>query len=453
MNLGARYRVLGEIASGGMGTVLLAVRQDDARATPIALKTMHAHLADDPQMTAHFLDEARITARVDHPHVVKVHDVEMIGEQLVLVMEYVDGIPLTDLLRAYRKKRAQLPLPIVRRILHEAMLGLDSAHETVEGLVHRDVSPHNVLVGADGMTKIGDFGVAIAAGRLAHTRTDGVVKGKLQYLSPEQVQGRGVDRQSDVFSAGIVLWECLTGRRLFTGVTEAETLAMVLREPIAPPSSINPDVPLELDETCLRALERDKTRRFPTARELAGAIAEGPMATPADVAKIVAETAGPELAERRALITNAPPIVVPSSGRRAPQSDAPQAMATVRTQGPSRGQPPARSGLPLGALFVGSIVGGALVFLGLRATSSTRSSDPPEPPVTTTIARASSSASSAAAPPPPPSPLVSAPPAESVEIELPSAPQPSAGRVGPRRGTKKPDAGRAPGRPFMPDDL
>lgn len=454
MSLQTRYRVLGEIASGGMGTVLLAVRHDDAQMTPIALKTMHAHLAEDPQMTAHFLDEARITARVAHPHVVKVHDVEMLGEQLVLVMEYVDGIPLTELLRAYRKKKARLPLPIVRRILHEALLGLDAAHETIEGLVHRDVSPHNILVGADGLTKIGDFGVAIAAGRLAHTRTDGVVKGKLQYLSPEQVQGRGVDRQSDIFAAGIVLWECLAGRRLFTGVTEAETLAMVLREPIAPPSSINPDVPLDLDETCLRALERDKERRFPTARELAAAIADGPMATPADVAAVVAEHAAPEIAERRALLANVPPLASaqalsqppPAFG---PMSSTPPALPTVRTR------PPGKTGLPFGALLVGSIVGGALVFLALRATSSPRTSEPAAPAsASTMLTQAASSAPAASAPSAQPAvTAAAAAPSSSVEIELPPT-APSAGtRVGPRRGAKKPDAGRGSGRPFMPDDL
>lgn len=455
MSLQTRYRVLGEIASGGMGTVLLAVRHDDVSATPIALKTMHAHLAEDPQMTAHFLDEARITARVAHSHVVKVHDVEMLGEQLVLVMEYVDGIPLTDLLRAYRKKKARLPLPIVRRILHEALLGLDAAHETIEGLVHRDVSPHNILVGADGLTKIGDFGVAIAAGRLAHTRTDGVVKGKLQYLAPEQVQGRGVDRQSDVFAAGIVLWECLAGRRLFAGVTEAETLALVLREPIAPPSSVNPDVPLDLDETCLRALERDKERRFATARELSAAIADGPMATPADVAAVVAEHAGPELAERRALLANLPPpapaqaLSQPPGGLGA-MSSPPPALPTVRTR------PPGKSGLPLGALLVGSIVGGALVFLALRATSSPpRASEPPAS-ATTTLTQAPSSSTAASAPTPIAQPAVAtavAAPSSSVEIELPSTAPSPATRVGPRRGAKKPDGGRGSGRPFMPDDL
>ncbi|MEO6418940.1 MAG: serine/threonine-protein kinase, partial [Polyangiaceae bacterium] len=250
----------------------------DGSARAVAIKVIHPHLAQDPEIVAMFLDEARVTTRMDHPNIIDVCDVDMVGDELVIVMAYVEGIALSRLLRAARNRTETLPISVALRILHDSLLGLHAAHELTDEhgermeIVHRDVSPHNLLVGTDGVTRVTDFGVATSAGRLASTRPDGSMKGKLQYLAPEQVYRRPLDRKVDIFSAGIVFWEALTGRRLFSGGTEAETLAMVLRDPIAPPSAFRPEVSSAIDEVCLRALERDPTRRFSTAAEFAAAL-------------------------------------------------------------------------------------------------------------------------------------------------------------------------------------
>jgi serine/threonine-protein kinase len=179
---------------------------------------------------------------------------------------------------ALRQQRRKLPVGVALRILCDALAGLHCVHELLDesgaplGLVHRDVSPHNLLVGSDGVTRVTDFGIALAAGRLASTRPDGTVKGKLQYLAPEQVGRKQLDRRVDVFAAGIVLWECLTGERLFEAATEAETVTRVLRDPIEPPSMARPEIPIEIDEVCLQALERDPARRFKTARAFGEAL-------------------------------------------------------------------------------------------------------------------------------------------------------------------------------------
>lgn len=468
LKLGPRYRVLGEIASGGMGAVLLALRRDDQGASkPVAIKQLHAHLVDDPQMVASFVDEARIASRLDHLNVVRVHDVEMIGEDLVLVMDYVDGVTLSQLLKASRLAGKMLPVEVTRRILHDVLSGLHAAHELrgADGehlhLVHRDVSPQNLLVGTDGVTRVTDFGVALATGRLASTQVDGAVKGKLQYLSPEQIYRRPVDRRADVFAAGIILWECLTGKKLFGGATEAETLAMVIREPIAPPSAERFEVPFELDEICLRALEREPERRHASALELAEALASGPMASREEVASLVESLAGESLAARRALLAR---------GTAAPQGTEPQAEARPGASlatAPGPPAPPAarpRSGLAIAALLVGSIAGGALVWLA--GARSQPVAAPPgasaAPPLALTTAPAASPAAATEThedPSPDPSAVV--------HVEEPTAAgvgEPTAGgsasarprpvqppRVSPRGGVRRADAGR--GRPFMPDDL
>lgn len=456
MTLGPRYKALGSIASGGMGNVVLAHRKDGSgSARPVAIKQLHAHLVHDPQMVAMFIDEARITARLDHPNVVGVQDVEMVGEHLVIVMDYVEGVSLKELLDALRARGATLPIGVARRILVDALAGLHAAHELHDdagrplGLVHRDVSPHNLLVATDGVTRVTDFGVAMATGRLASTQADGV-KGKLQYLSPEQIYRRSVDRRADVFAAGIVLWECLTGRKLFWGASEGETLAAVLREPIAPPSTHRPDVPLDLDETCLRALERDPSRRFASADALARALAEGPLAAREEVAALVESLASSVLASHRAMLAAAGPD---SNGafahvvEGAPST--PAALARdARTTTP-RGR---HAGLTLaaGALVVGSLVGGGLVWVGRPAAATSTAAEvapfpsaSPEPaPAATASSPPSAEATSAAT-----SPAASA-------VAERSAPRPRdvARPSGKARSKRAVDAGHG-GRPFMPDDL
>lgn len=314
----ARYRIVDEIASGGMGSVFLALQTGtEGRPKPVAIKKLHAHLAEDSSTVDAFVDEARIAFRLRHPNVVRVHDVVPIDGQLVIVMEWIEGIALRSIARrAESQKDAKsddkLPIPVIRRILIDALEGLHAAHElkddrgTPLDIVHRDISPQNLLVGTDGLTRVTDFGIALARGRLAPTTVQGGVKGKIPYLSPEQVNRGKVDRRSDIFAAGVVAWELLAGKRLFTAPSEGEIMAMILREPLVPPSSERLDVPLDLDETVLRALERKAERRFQTAAELAKAIEEGgPVASHEDVGRLVVAASGSSLAARRQKLAQA----------------------------------------------------------------------------------------------------------------------------------------------------
>jgi serine/threonine-protein kinase len=207
-------------------------------------------------------------------------------------------------------------LPLISRILQDALGGLHAMHEATDdagralGLVHRDISPQNLIVGTDGITRVTDFGIALAAGRLASTRPDGTVKGKLPYLAPEQVGRKDIDRRADVFAAGIVLWECLTGQRLFAAATEAETLTRVLSEPIPPPSELRPEIPSAVDEVCLEALEREPPRRFATASQFEAALRQAFDATwsPAEVGAFVVDRAGETIRQQRVAGGGAPSV-------------------------------------------------------------------------------------------------------------------------------------------------
>lgn len=441
LKLGTRYRIVAEIAAGGMGTVVLALRRDSVDARPVAVKQLHAHLVDDPDVVAGFVDEARIASRIAHPNVVRVHDVEMIGDALVIVMDYVEGIPLSALLRFLKGRGEELPVDVARLILTDALRGLHAAHELrdesgrVLSVVHRDVSPHNLLVGADGMTRVTDFGVAMASGRVASTHADRGVKGKLQYLSPEQIYRRPLDRRADVFAAGIVAWEALTGRRLFGAATEGETLAMVLREPIAPPSAHRVDVTLDLDETCLKALERDPSRRFDDAEQFAAALEEGgPLANRAAVADIVMRAVGDTLNNRRALLANA--LASPADAPASEAASAPSPRARRWTESPRRARPLVGAALVL----AGSIGGGVGVWLVARA--------PAQPaPVASALPVAPPPAS--AAQPPIQLPAASSTPAPLPTQTTASTGAPARPKIVPKvRRTQ--DGGR---RPYMPDDL
>ncbi|HEY2370147.1 MAG TPA: serine/threonine-protein kinase, partial [Polyangiaceae bacterium] len=221
-----------------------------------------------------FLDEARLAARIRHPNVVPTLDLQHGSEGPYLVMEFVEGESLLGLLRQTVKANKPMPAGIAIRVVLDALAGLHAAHE-LKGdlgeslnLVHRDVSPHNILVGVDGVARIVDFGIARAEERIGTTR-DGQVKGKLAYMAPEQSTSEPVDRRVDVFTAGIVLWECLTGRRLFRGQTDAEVLRNLLEKPIPKLREVSPGYPQALEDVVARALNRDRDARFDTAAEFA----------------------------------------------------------------------------------------------------------------------------------------------------------------------------------------
>ncbi|WP_437821174.1 serine/threonine-protein kinase [Sorangium sp. So ce1078] len=304
-----RYLVYSPIASGGMASVHLGRLVGEAGfARTVAVKRLHPQLAEAPEIAESLRDEARIVARIQHPNVVATIDLLIADDEAFLVMDYVRGESLARLLRAARARGAPAPIPIVASIACGALHGLHAAHEARSesgeplGIVHRDVSPENVLVGVDGTARLLDFGIAKARGRLSTTR-GGQLKGKLAYMSPEQILCADVTRRTDVFAAGVVLWEALAGQRLFDGGDEAALIGAVLERPIPPPSSLAAHVPPALDAIVLRALERNAEGRYPTARELAIAVEDAvPLASPRAVGEWVEELAGDALARRAARV-------------------------------------------------------------------------------------------------------------------------------------------------------
>ena len=302
--LGEKYVLLREIASGGMGRVYLAREASkDGMNRFVALKKIHDHLSSRSAFIHMFLDEARIASRIHHPNVCTVFDFgkvelpDQTGGAYFIAMEYLRGMPLSEVMRKLGTAAPEdSPERLTRGIfvLAQACEGLHAAHELADedgaslNVVHRDVSPHNLFVGFDGTSRVLDFGVARAADRLSESTT-GRVKGKLAYMAPEQALGKATDRRSDVFSLGVVLWELLTLRRLFKRDNPGETVLAVVQTDAEKPSKHARDISRELEKIALRALNRDPSRRFATAREMGRALtgtlaARGEVITAADVA-------------------------------------------------------------------------------------------------------------------------------------------------------------------------
>jgi hypothetical protein len=275
-----RYVVHDRIASGGMATVHLGRLLGAAGfSRTVAIKRLHDFYASDPDFVAMLLDEARLAAQVRHPNVVQTLDVVADNDELLVVMEYVEGDSVAQLARLVHAGGGRFPPSYAASIVAQALHGLHAAHEATDrdgaalGIVHRDVSPQNMLVGTDGVARVLDFGIAKAASRATATE-DGQLKGKAAYMAPEQLAHGAVDRRTDVFAAAIVLWELLAGRRLFAADTPVEILARVQSMPIDPPHAHAPDLPPELSVVVLRGLDRDPEGRFQTAEEMALAIEE-----------------------------------------------------------------------------------------------------------------------------------------------------------------------------------
>ncbi len=273
-----RYEVLCLLATGGMAAVYAARSIGVAGFERlVAIKVLHPHLAHEEEFISMFLDEARLAARIRHPNVVGTLDVsDSKGDGFFIVMEYVEGHHLGALLQQAAKTETLLPTSVVLRIVLDALAGLEAAHTLTDEagipleLVHRDISPHNIMVGTDGVARLTDFGIARAEVRLATTR-EGQLKGKLGYMAPEQAGGNRADQRSDLFAMAIVLWEALTGRRLFRAETNAATLDRILHGAIPLPSEFQSSL-APLDAIFRRALARDPEERFPTARAFAEAL-------------------------------------------------------------------------------------------------------------------------------------------------------------------------------------
>jgi serine/threonine-protein kinase len=296
-----RYAIFDEVGRGGAATVHIGrLMGPIGFSRTVAIKKMHESVAGDAEIAAMFLDEARLTGRIRHPNVVPVVDVLSIEGEVFLIMEYLHGETLASLLRAMRARHEPVPAPIAVQVVRDVLHGLHAAHEarTDSGepldMVHRDVSPHNIMVGADGISRVLDFGIAKAVGRIQDTHT-GQLKGKVAYMAPEQILGRPIDRRVDIYAAGLVLWETLAGRRLFHGDSSGEIMYRVLREKI-PRLSL---VPAPIADVVARAIEREPADRFATAFEFARALEEAsePVA-PTAIGDWVRQVSGPALNQR-----------------------------------------------------------------------------------------------------------------------------------------------------------
>jgi serine/threonine-protein kinase len=403
-----RYELIGELASGGMATVYLArITGVGGFQRFVALKRLHPHLALDSEFIEMFLDEARLAASIHHTNVVPILEVNAnhsIG--YYLVMEYIEGDTLARVLAKASQQGQRVPLGIVLRVALDLLAGLHAAHELRDGsgmpvnLVHRDVSPQNVLLGFDGIARITDFGVARAASRLSATRV-GQLKGKVAYMAPEQAQGMDeIDRRADLFSAGVVIWEALASRRLFKAENEAATLARVMTTAVPALTLMSPEISTKLSDAVMRALERQPSARYATAGDFADALEAAAantlrIATPRELGAYVEGLLNDEAETQREavrlwLLRNEPS---PSSQRLS--STAPPPMSSVSaaalavndgdSQSHARRAAPRRSrilgGVALTLLFAG--VGGGAFYTARALTlpEAAPSVSPAAPPV------------------------------------------------------------------------
>jgi serine/threonine-protein kinase len=402
----AGYRVLRTLAFGGMAQIFLAIQASTGRL--VVLKQILPHLANNQEFVQFFEHEGNLGRRLRHPNLVETIEAGRAGpggETCFIALEYLRGKSAIDLLRAAARARIEIPLGVAVRLVADAARGLHHAHTATDdageplNVVHRDVTPHNLFVCRDGVTKVLDFGIAKAASQLHHTRT-GTIKGKFAYLAPEQIRGGAIDRRVDVFALGIVLYELITLRPLFRGANDAETLDRILRHEVQPPERLRRGVPPGLGAVALRALQRDPERRLPSAEALADsieavALAEGIEATPAAVAELVARLF-PELAGEdveAAELLRQSQVSVPSSTSETPPAgvgalpereaalravaSAPVGATTGSTLGMAPGSRLARSLLAL--LLVAAVIGLAL-FIAARLREMRASTSVPPPP-------------------------------------------------------------------------
>lgn len=341
------YEPLIELASGGMARVVVGRRVGAAGFQRlVVIKQVHRHLLGRPDFANFFRDEARIASLIHHANVVPVIDVVEAPGELLLVMEYVESVSLSLLRSTAAKAGVVVPAPIVFRIFLDMLAGLHAAHDLVDGegraldVVHRDVSPQNVIVGVDGVSRLIDFGVAKASHRLTESES-GDMKGKYAYMSPEQVAGLPIDRRSDVFAAAVVLFETLSGKRLFRGEHAMETLRRVVDDPL-PDLTAFPSIPVALHDVFARALAKDARQRIATAAELAETIeSRVTAASHRRVAEWVTQHCGALLGERRALLEESRKVGLLGSG--ANRAIAPEDIPTMDGPVPLRPSSPQSS--------------------------------------------------------------------------------------------------------------
>ena len=303
-----RYALHGEIASGGMATVHVGRLLGTAGfSRTVAIKRLYPQYARDPEFAAMFLEEARLVSRIRNPNVIQTLDVVAKGGEIFIVMEYVAGESLSRLLVEHGARGDVPPTSVAVAVMYGALHGLHAAHEAKSEageplrIVHRDVSPQNVLVGLDGVPFVLDFGIARATGDPLAMR-DERLKGKLPYMAPEQLLGAEVDRRTDIYAASVVLWETLTGRRLFEAASDDALIRRIKEGRVEPPSR-HASVSAELDRLVMRGLATDPAGRFATAREMAAALERTEkLATALEIASWVENLAGATIRKRNELV-------------------------------------------------------------------------------------------------------------------------------------------------------
>ncbi len=290
-----KYLLVGELAVGGMAEVFLAVQKGlEGFVKVVVIKRVLPHFSTNAEFIRMFVDEARLAARLEHPNIVRTYEFGEVNGQYFTVMEYLPGEDLSKALNNLAISRQMMPFNIAAGIVSQVCAGLSFAHQLTDtagrplSLVHRDVNPANIILTYTGEVKLIDFGVAKTATN--KETLNGTIKGKIAYMAPEQLLSRGVDQRSDVFSAGVVLWEVLTGRPLFMRDSEAATLYAIMNDPIPPPSRIRPDVPKALDAIVERALARTPVDRYESAEEMGNALEDFLSTQPKYDSRLLART-------------------------------------------------------------------------------------------------------------------------------------------------------------------
>ena len=492
-----RYEVIGLLARGGMGAVYLARMAGVAGFSRLyAVKVMHPHLADEQEFVHMLFDEARVASRIHHANAVSILDVGESPHGHYLVMDYVDGCTLSNV-RTSAKLSDEQKTRVGLRALLDALAGLHAAHDLSDDegrslhIVHRDVSPHNVLIGSDGLGRITDFGIALASSRIAASRP-GMIKGKPQYMAPEQVLAKPVDRRADVFCAGIILWEFLARGRLFRGDTEASTMMMVCNMPIERPSTRLP-LPDGFDAVCMKALERDPDRRYPSARAFADALrraaddADWSLAT-GEVGELITAAFAEDIGRRKSLVRDharatgqasvttgrapAPAVedrvrtksmvegetlaATPAPGNATPPKETsasipaievgPQARAALtapRPSTPNVAPPASRARVVAAAALASAVAAGGVWWVRSRPTPAVAAARP-APAATSPVAPPAAPPPAAPAPAPAASAFVEpAPPAAAPAPEAPEAPAPAVAEPSGRHRPRLPRPARA----------
>ncbi len=378
-----KYRVERRLGGGGMAEVFLAeVVGAEGFSRKVAIKRVLPGYADNASFEAHFIAEARLSSQLHHPNIVSILDFDRDLEQgLFLVMELVEGRDLAQLLSA-----GPLPLSLTLHIIAEVLRGLGHAHHPPEGepgfrgLVHRDISPHNVLLSWEGEVKVSDFGLAKSLSA-SHASASVTIKGKPSYMSPEQANGEDLDGRSDLFAVGAMLWEMLVGRSLFGRSSLSETLAAIFFAPIASPSSLRPEVPEQVGEIALRLLDRDRAARYATAEAARQAILACPLVSRdgrAELSALLQAHFGGRSVDRaraEAPLARRKPPVAPAS-RAAPAAEA----LPRRSSSASLPYPRRRLIARLGIVVAVVVLCAVAITAGLSALASARRNDEPSAP-------------------------------------------------------------------------